>query len=61
MKSIFHTKISFKDKLIGVILVDPLKGVLTAIALKVKRYTETCKQNLTYKTTNFFSKNKNSK
>ena len=38
MKSIFHTKISFKDKLIGVILVDPLKEVLTATELKVIRY-----------------------
>ena len=58
MKSIFLTKILFKEELVGVILVDPLKGILTATVLKV---TETCKQNLTHKATNFFSKKENSK
>ena len=38
MKSIFLTKILFKEELIGVILVDPLKGILTATVLKVIRY-----------------------
>ena len=63
MKSIFLTKILFKEKLLGVILVDSLKGILTVSVLKVIRYrlTKTCKQNLTHKTTNFFSKKENSK
>ena len=38
MKSIFLTKILFKEKLIGVILVGLLKGILTATVLKVIRY-----------------------
>ena len=35
MKSIFHTKTSFKNELLGVIPVDPLKVILTAKLQKV--------------------------
>ena len=35
MKSIFHTKTSFKNELLGVIPVDPLKVILTAKLQKI--------------------------
>ena len=38
MKSIFLTEILFKEELIGVVLVDPLKGILTATVLKKIKY-----------------------
>ena len=38
MKSIFLTKIFFKEELLGAIPVDPLEGILTATVLKVIRY-----------------------
>ena len=38
MKSIFVAKILFKDELIGVILVDLLKGILTVTVPKVISY-----------------------
>ena len=37
---IFFSSNFFKDKLIGAILVDPLKGILTATAFKVIRYKQ---------------------
>ena len=35
MKSIFLTKTLFKNELLGVILIDPLKGILTAKVQKI--------------------------
>ena len=35
MKSIFLTKTLLKNELLGVILVDPLKGILTAKLLNI--------------------------